>query len=823
MSVRNLFEKFSCSCYGVAGTEEDIERVRPVTSARGMLSNYLGYRTQRVSGTPAPKPHLSATETDNLLGNLHNTQPQGELQIRPQELPGYALLIGCDHGRLRGTENDVKSMKAFLENCGFQPEKITTLTGKYSTRAAIERKWEDLLRKLGKDDAVVIYYSGHGGYATRTTAQQAGPSHFQFLLPCDFNHNDSPDNWKGILDIEISRLLYDTTIITSNVTYILDCCHSSRLGKAPDTSEDRKTTVPKVHTVELEDSKYAQIWLDAKTRCGGPDVSGTPDFTEPSYSNPDVVRIAAAAAESTAWQRYGGDDNWAGMMTESLVKVLPILKDDMSWHNIMLMVGELVGREFHGDPQQPRSAGADYRIPFSMSVDLSTSLWADMRNETIVIQGGRALGVEEGDDFNLKPWDRDESMAITATVIEVHAFAAEAKQTSGKALDPGVAFAALSRRRRRLPVALQLRDPKSTEKWLEKSAKFKVGNPHEDECVVELRQNEKDLILFGRDNIGNVNQQAVQLASRPHRVDGSHTDKDMIYLLLLVEDFTRARNIVSMGAPIGVELFRPNVAITVGHIRDEREAVLETFHTRSVYWVMVGDSSRKWLMHYNSSSVTSIQELDLKENDRVYFEMTNNTTEDGGKGAVYVSVLGLDATGKTRILSLAQGERGIPLTFSKPSSSLKRDALRRKGLPINWPESVLSRNGPVSEYFVFVLTDKELDLRFIESPHPESIVEAKGVTSGFSIEPTVGYQIITIRYNLTPKAPLDTTEGVHRELAVSEIPAPETCLPELSLAAEPKVYISHNEYSSIISIAESPYRAASSFLDFIAACRLISG
>ncbi len=105
-------------------------------------------------------------------------------------------------------------------------------------------------------------------------------------------------------------------------------------------------------------------------------------------------------------------------------------------------------------------------------------------------------------------------------------------------------------------------------------------------------------------------------------------------------------------------------------------------------------------MHYNSSSVTSIQEMDFKENDRIYFEMTNNTADDGDKGAVYVSVLGVDATGKIRILSLAQGERGIPLTFSKPSASLKRDPFRRKGLLINWPESVLSKNGPVSEYFI---------------------------------------------------------------------------------------------------------------------------
>ncbi|KAK3177862.1 hypothetical protein K4F52_009414 [Lecanicillium sp. MT-2017a] len=575
-------------------------------------------------------------------------------------------------------------------------------------------------------------------------------------------------------------------------------------SKAPNTSEEKIFTVPKVHTVELEDSRYAQIWLDAKARCGAPDVSGIPDFTEPNYSNPDVVRIAAAAAESTAWQRYGSDNNWAGMMTDSLVKVLPILKDDMSWHNIMLMVGELVGRDFNGDPQQPRSAGADYRIPFSMSVDLSRSLWADIRNETIVIQGGRALGVDVGDDFNLKPWDQTESTAITATVTDVHAFAAEAKQTSGSALAQGVAFAALSRRRRRLPVALQLHNPKNTEKWLAKSAKLMVRHPNDDECLVELRQTEKNVVLLGRDTIGNVSRRAVQLASRPLPVDGSNTDNDMIYLLRIIEDFARARNIVSIGAASGVELFRPKIAITVGQIRDERDVVLETFHTRSVYRAMAGGSSRTWLMHDNSSSVTSIRDINFKENDRVYFEMTNNTIEDGDKGAVYVSVLGVDATGKIKILSLAQGERGIPLTFSKPSASLKRDPFRRKGLLIEWPESVLSRNGPVSEYFIFVLTDKEIDLRFLESPHLQSIVEAKGVPSAFSIEPTVGYHVASIRYNLYPKAPLDAPQGLHRELEVSEIPAPETCLPELSLAAEPKVYTSHYEYSSIISIAESP-------------------
>lgn len=186
----------------------------------------------------------------------------------------------------------------------------------------------------------------------------------------------------------------------------------------------------------------------------------------------------------------------------------------------------------------------------------------------------------------------------------------------------------------------------------------------------------------------------------------------------------------------------------------------------------------------DSSSTTSTQKLELTEDDRVYFNMTNLTTEDE-KGAIYTSVLSVDATGRIRILSLSQGERGIRLSHTEPEQSLRRDQRRRKGLPIHWPEGVLTRNESVIEHFVFVLTKHEVDLRFLESANPESIVEAKGPIGRFFLEPTNKYQVVSVRYLLRPKhRAVPEEEGA---LTISKLPSPEEFFDGLSMPTEPKV------------------------------------
>ena len=48
----------------------------------------------------------------------------------------------------------------------------------------------------------------------------------------DFDKTTDGD-FRGILDIEISYLLRDTTDKTKNVSIILDCCHATRMARDP--------------------------------------------------------------------------------------------------------------------------------------------------------------------------------------------------------------------------------------------------------------------------------------------------------------------------------------------------------------------------------------------------------------------------------------------------------------------------------------------------------------------------------------------------------------------------------------------------------------
>lgn len=185
----------------------------------------------------------------------------------------------------------------------------------------------------------------------------------------------------------------------------------------------------------------------------------------------------------------------------------------------------------------------------------------------------------------------------------------------------------------------------------------------------------------------------------------------------------------------------------------------------------------------------STQPLQLEEDDRVYFDLKSELSEDE-TGAVYITVLAVDATGHIRILSVNQGEKGIRLSHTEPEQSLRRDGRRGKGLPIHWPEGILTRNKSVIEHFVLVLTKHEVDLRFLESPSPESIVEAKGPIGQFFLEPTNRYQVISIRYILSPKLHVAQEEGA---LTSSELPPPEVCFGWRSMPREPKVRIRQDE------------------------------
>ncbi|KAK8137116.1 hypothetical protein PG984_005056 [Apiospora sp. TS-2023a] len=309
-----------------------------------------------------------------------------------------ALLIGSNYDDLPGTENDVKTMHGLLERFGFEPPDIKTLSGEEATRKRILDAWHELIRDSSFGDGVVIYYSGHGGMTeqpetddTDSDNTNSEPRYIQYLVPSDFDK--SMKTWKGILDSEISKLLRDTTDKTPNVTYILDCCHSSRLGRGP---QNLDKPIAKCLTNE----EYRRLMGHIKNCRRRNEL-----LEDDNWSNPSVVRIAAAADTEKAWQHKRGSNRYVGLFTEKLDAILRQSRIQSSWRNILVGVNALIARQcsHEEDPQQPRSGGADGRIPFSLQVDSSQAVMAEIRKGHVKINGGRLRGFAEGDKFSLDP------------------------------------------------------------------------------------------------------------------------------------------------------------------------------------------------------------------------------------------------------------------------------------------------------------------------------------------------------------------------------------------------------------------------------------
>lgn len=318
-----------------------------------------------------------------------------------------ALLIGSSYGGLPGTENDVNTMVRILKRYGFDSTKdITKLCGRDATRHNILTEWNRLTTEtIQIGDTVVIYYSGHGGLAepphdsSKNFDQE--PNRIQFLVPYDFD--DKMEHWNGILDAELSLLLLKTTARTANVTYILDCCHSARLGRAPNGSHQPQAKVLKFN-YELILDHMKQLRNEKKL------------LESEFWINPDVVRIAAAGDREAAWQHRNASGQDVGIMTEKLDALMNGPGSQLSWRSVMLGIKALVELEFPNDKdsQQPRSAGADMRIPFSLIRRSSRALIALVGDEYTLIEGGAVHGIEKGDEFTLIPFRSQEDAESTA-------------------------------------------------------------------------------------------------------------------------------------------------------------------------------------------------------------------------------------------------------------------------------------------------------------------------------------------------------------------------------------------------------------------------
>lgn len=144
-----------------------------------------------------------------------------------------ALLVGINaypSSPLRGCLNDVQQIHDLLTGTyGFASEDITILRDGEATLSGIERGLAWLAEaEPGSDagDVRVFHYSGHGSYVADMSGDEPDGTD-ECLVPID--HRTS-----GMLIDDRLTELYAKIPAGSNLTLLMDCCHSGTNQRAPE-------------------------------------------------------------------------------------------------------------------------------------------------------------------------------------------------------------------------------------------------------------------------------------------------------------------------------------------------------------------------------------------------------------------------------------------------------------------------------------------------------------------------------------------------------------------------------------------------------------
>lgn len=567
-----------------------------------------------------------------------------------------ALLVASPVLGLTGPENDVDSMSNVLERHGFE---IVRLVRSDASRDRILAGWKHLINICtSSDDVVVIYYSGHGGLVESTEA--TGPSRrYQFIVPFDYSESTA-DEFRGILDIEITHLLRETTKKTHNVTMILDCCHSGRMARDP-RHNDR--AVPK-HLFGVKRHDLSEH--EDKLRRNGLLEGAT--FVE---GNPHAVRIAAAATGETAWEFSDEQNQSVGAFTKAFTAVLgQAVTQGITWRSTMFRICEIVTSEFPG--QHPRVEGPNYdRVLFSTTTKEVESFPATIEDDTIVIQAGRISGVKEQNSYTIMPTgaesvDEDQKLGdATVHMIQGLQTLADFDPAPNRKVPNGPATAFLKKEAvYRWPVAVP-NGFTDLENRIKRSRLLRTCDDQDaNGLIVEFQQEGEDIIGYNGNNMICISSKTVEDA------------------VAKAEQLARAQHLLTIPGGVGEESLQHSVDLEC----------------------KIGSPEPKF---FNFDGTDTAQ-----EGQRALVTL-NNT----GEKEVYVSVFDVNVWGKIYYVSRGWA-RGIHLPPGHQWTLGQRDFTpTRKGQKLSWP-SEFPKRGPIPETLVFIVTEEEVDLREFSRPGP---------------------------------------------------------------------------------------------------------
>jgi len=181
-----------------------------------------------------------------------------------------ALLVGINAypgAELYGCLNDVKQVRELLTGTfGFDEHDIKVLEDRKATLKGIEAglAWLAGGRGAGAGDVRVFHYSGHGTYVPDENGDERD-GRDEALCPIDCDD-------KGFLTDDRLGELYDAVPEGSNLTLIMDCCHSGTIQR--DLERDRRyrfypvseEAMERIEAARARFEEEEEAWIVARLR-----------------------------------------------------------------------------------------------------------------------------------------------------------------------------------------------------------------------------------------------------------------------------------------------------------------------------------------------------------------------------------------------------------------------------------------------------------------------------------------------------------------------------------------------------------------------------
>jgi hypothetical protein len=318
-------------------------------------------------------------------GTFHDVKPRYiSLLIGISDYQHFSARGPAGQTDLQGPLNDVERMRASLRRWGFgDPGSTKVLVNESASRTGVLQALDWLATATtDSTDVVVVYYSGHGSYATDADGDErrlaTNDTLDEGLVPWDAQNIH--DGAQLILDDEIRERL--GRLKTRNVTVLLDACYSGTATRAPGQSETRRAKGPV-----------------------GPATSGAASARGTSLDllqQPGHTLITAASAQQLAdEQLFREDQKIFGVFTYYLTRVLDAARPSARYDEVMQEVRLAMSNAFL--PQTPQLEGDQSAPLFNVSAVAARRPFAVVQRKgpQLTIDFGAVHGVREQSVFDV--------------------------------------------------------------------------------------------------------------------------------------------------------------------------------------------------------------------------------------------------------------------------------------------------------------------------------------------------------------------------------------------------------------------------------------